>query len=309
MDLKAKFAALKAAPQLLHDPALAIRVVGIAGLLLLLVFLGRTMVLTWQQDPLAAAQKKQPPPASSGELPAIPEVRFYPPPRTPTDLHKGYLFNAERSLANPEAGKDGATDGPGLTELSYVGSVIVGTQRTALLAYSGSGPIPGQRPGSLKPGSRQQHLRVAEGENVGGYTVDSVLPDKIIFRQGERVVEKLLHEPNKKRLAPPSLPVAKAPAETNPAAPAAGSAPAENSATPPAGSTPAVPPQADATTQAGSTTATPPPPRVRVPGKWGGRLPVPKRPLPERMPQLGIPAPTAAKPPIPVQPAPGQPPP
>lgn len=123
------------------------------------------------------------------------------PPATPPDLNQGYLFSAERSLAEGN-GKGGQAQkagnvGVGIDKIHYSGSIITAANPKALLSYAHGGQP--DSPGEGGGGQQQGFLRVAVGDTVDGCKVTEILPEKIIFSRDGQQITKLLYDKAKDR--------------------------------------------------------------------------------------------------------------
>ena len=194
-----------------------IRIVTMTGLLISLVFLVNGAIQTWQEE--SVPEQKIVARAKVSSEAVTGKVRFYPdPPVLLPNVRDGYLFNEERTLV--EEAEEGADEkesaalvSVNMEELFYTGSIIVGEMRKGLISYTiidASKPAVSSRRTALqrvrKRASSQATKKIAlidEGSDFHGYTVASVLPEKIVFIRGEEEIEKFLHDPAKKRMAPP----------------------------------------------------------------------------------------------------------
>lgn len=223
-----------------------IRTLVVLALLLSSAAMMRGVAHDWRQGPPpvkegSAAKKAG---ATAVESTALPQVKpLQPPvPANLPDLKDGYLFNPERMLAGatppaktdePEKPIDTSLQ-PGLAakinDVTYAGSLITKKIRRALIVYTeaekGKAAAPAQPasksskakpPGGAAPGG-EKHAQLELGDLLDGYTVAEIQPDKIIFSKGEETVEKMLHDPSKKRQAPP-------PMKANPGPPGGGAQP------------------------------------------------------------------------------------
>lgn len=137
---------------------------------------------------------------------------FYPPvPAVLPDLNEGYLFNSERSFTEVDVGLPGtASNVVDMSEVSYVGSLIVGDLHKGLIIYQEKIPARRQtRPASRRAARQRQpavktvakHKQLVLGEKFMGYIVEKIEKDRIVFKNGDEVVEKFLYDQNKKRVA------------------------------------------------------------------------------------------------------------
>lgn len=210
-----------------------IRTLVVLALLLSSAAMMRGVAHDWRQGPPAAkegsAAKKAA--AVAAESTALPQAKpLQPPvPANLPDLKDGYLFNPERMLAGatPPAKTDEPEKPidtsllPGLAakinDVTYAGSLITKKIRRALIVYTeaekGKTAAPAQPasksskakpPGGAAPGG-EKHAQLELGDLLDGYTVAEIQADKIIFSKGEETVEKMLHDPSKKRQAPPPM--------------------------------------------------------------------------------------------------------
>jgi|GEM_PF-2950421 len=218
-----------------------IRALVVLALLLSSAAMMRGVAHDWRQGShskeATAAKKAAPAPEST----ALPQAKpLQPPvPATLPNLKDGYLFNPERMLAGatPPAKTDEQEKPidtsllPGLAakinDVTYAGSLITKKIRRALIVYTEAGK--GKTPSPAQPASKsskakpagaggKKHAQLELGDLLDGYTVAEIQPDKIIFSKGEETVEKMLHDPGKKRQAPP-------PMRANPGPPGGGAQP------------------------------------------------------------------------------------
>jgi len=151
-------------------------------------------------------------PAASGFNPAVPESL--------PDVEKGYVFSEKRKIEKDlpaELVKPLVVE-PGpevLDSVIYIGSVIIGDLRRALVIFqepSPNAPAPVRRPtGVRRPGpppapatasaSSPQNKQLYLGDRLLGFGVAAIEPNRIVFEKGTLKVEKFLYDRNKKRLA------------------------------------------------------------------------------------------------------------
>ena len=117
------------------------RITIIFALLISLIILLRSGITAWQYSPAPAPQKGETEPKLVFNDKGTVNMSYAVPQPLP-DLHKGYLFNAERSRVieettdlESEAGKDD-TDEIDFDTVSYAGSIITGDLRKAIVTYS-----------------------------------------------------------------------------------------------------------------------------------------------------------------------------
>ena len=188
----------------------------IAAILFISLFvMMRGIATTWRGSnlPESAVVSQRPGPASS----AVPKKIIFQPkvPETLPDLKTGYLFNAERLLVgngtkNGEEGVAASNDLGIQTDIQaviYSGSIIGDTFRQAILAVpSAKSAVHSVRSfrwrKTSRPSTNIKNIRVKEGDVLSGYTVAAISPEKIIFEKGAEKVEKLLYDPDKKRVVP-----------------------------------------------------------------------------------------------------------
>lgn len=146
------------------------------------------------------------------EKPVPPMVVFYPPvPAVLPDLNEGYLFNSERSFTEVDVGLPGtARNAVDMSEVSYVGSLIVGDLHKGLIIYQEKIPVRRRTSPTSRRAARQRkpvartvakHKQLVLGEKFMGYIVEKIEKDRIVFKNGDEVVEKFLYDQNKKRVA------------------------------------------------------------------------------------------------------------
>lgn len=168
-------------------------------LLLLLLAQAWGLVSVWRNDPLhnlAATGKKE----TRGTMPAG-RLSLQPTPLgVLPDFNVGYIFNAERSLADG-GGRTGQPQNAAnvtIDKIYYSGAIITATNPKALLSYAlgGSSDSSG---GSPTETQKQGFLRVALGDTVNGYKVTEILPGKITFSRDGQKITKLLYDKAKDR--------------------------------------------------------------------------------------------------------------
>ena len=146
-------------------------------------------------------------------------VKLYPvvPGHLP-DLYDGYLFNEERMLlradeVNEDEGGD-AHQGirANIEDVMYVGSLIIGDIRKGLICYPNKGQSPqsfkdlAARKKSKKRTTKQlNYAQLLVGETFSDYKVVAVESDRIEFSKADKKITKQLHDPARKRLAPPRV--------------------------------------------------------------------------------------------------------
>ncbi|MFH1021455.1 MAG: hypothetical protein V1782_12740 [Pseudomonadota bacterium] len=190
-----------------------------AFLVLLLAVQGWGLAAVWRDDPLrslapppqAPAAKKAPAPAPPDKEPSLQPT----PPGSQPDLHQGYIFNAERSLA---AGGSSNAGNMGMDKVQYSGSVIAGDKTRALLCFPLGGQPAAPARGAAVP-QKQGFLRVVVGDTVNGYKVAEILPEKITFSRGGQKITKLLYDKTKERFQAQAPPARDQSGQTVPAPP------------------------------------------------------------------------------------------
>lgn len=192
-----------------------------SALFLTLLVLGYWISATWTHDPLDQLKISPKKPKEARAIPPQqPAIRFNPvPPAVLPDLDAGYVFNESRTAGSRKEEEQTGKKTPGINikESFYVGSVIAGETPKGMIAYpaAGTAATPQQvRPGGARPGGAgMKQILVEKGDDVGGYTVSEILPEKIVFTKDSETVEKFLNDPDKKRsIPPPSSPAAGQPA-------------------------------------------------------------------------------------------------
>ncbi len=196
-----------------------VRISIIIGLIVSLFFLVRGTVNIWENEndlettvAEVSRSSTMPLPISERFYPAVPEIL--------PDLSKNYLFNEERNLEleeeiaeeEPETGI-GIADDVDFATVNYVGSIIGGKVKKAIVSYSKYQPTKRERPARAgrakrKPqraGSAMEQATLQLGDTFGGMKVAEIEPDRIAFEGDGDRIEKFLYDPNKKRLAPPKV--------------------------------------------------------------------------------------------------------
>lgn len=152
--------------------------------------------------------------STTGFNPAVPESL--------PDVEKGYIFSEKRKIEKEipvEVVKPVVVE-PGpevLDSVTYVGSVIIGDLRRALVIFQEPShdivtPPPGRRPlGLRRPGAPPVSAAAAQStpqikqlylsDRLLGFVVAAIEPGRIVFEKGTLKVEKFLYDRNKKRLA------------------------------------------------------------------------------------------------------------
>lgn len=194
----------------------------IIALLLSLLFLLRSGITAWQYSPVPAPLKIGNEQESTYNGKA--DLKFFHqvPVQLP-DLHKGYIFNVERELAEEEptdletkTDKDiGDEIDIDFDSVNYAGSIIIGDRHKAIVSYAVAPPRRTARsrvrqvtPRSRQAAGKNKHAQLESGDTFYGYKVTGIYPDKIVFERDEEKIEKRLHDPTKKRLITPSTGVA-----------------------------------------------------------------------------------------------------
>ncbi|MEW6427518.1 MAG: hypothetical protein AB1568_05735 [Thermodesulfobacteriota bacterium] len=201
-----------------------LRIATLMALLFSLLVIGRETLRSWQavelpREPVVERKK-------SAGLGPMPVTRFYPEvPAVIPDLAENYLFNEQRKLGTDEPVEEGGeepieepAETVDMENLEYVGSIILGDLRKAMVSFTVSEPAPPQpeQPGrppvrgmpqlppqtARRAGGEQKVTTVSEKEEFYGYLVASILPDRITFSRGSDSVEKLLYDPEKERKEP-----------------------------------------------------------------------------------------------------------
>lgn len=199
----------------------------IIALLLSLIFLLRSGITAWQYSPVPAPLKTE-----SVQDPTFPgkgNINFFhsAPVQLP-DLHKGYIFNVERELAEEEPEELAAKTDKDIGDdididfdgVGYTGSIITGDRHKAIVSYSIAPPRRTARtrrtrttPKNMQT-ANNKYAQLEVGDAFYGYKVAGIYPDKIVFERDEEKIEKLLHDPAKKRLILPSNVVTRGTAPT-----------------------------------------------------------------------------------------------
>ena len=261
----------------------------VLALLLSSAVLMRGVASDWRKSiptPAESSAKKAAP-ASEAALPQVKPLQPLVPSILP-DLKDGYLFNPERMLAGPappeveaKADEAAAENAPGIAasigDVTYAGSIIADNFSRAIILYKEKAPDKGKtpapppasrsskaKPPASTPGAAggEKHAQLEVGDVLDGYQVAEIDPDKLVFTKGDETVEKLLHDPEKKRQAPPPRAAAGppgGPGTPRPPGLQATTIGGATSAVPPAGANPPIPPAPGAVTP-------PTPPMPPVPG-------------------------------------------
>ena len=196
------------------------RITIIFALLISLIILLRSGITAWQFTPGPGPQTGETVPDSVFHDKGAVDFSYVVPQPLP-DLHKGYLFNAERALVIEEAaelepdGKDGTDETDiDFDTVSYAGSIITGDLRKAIVTYSVAPPSRNRsRSAAIRSrntrtaraaASQNKHAQLVLGDTFSGYKVVDIKAEKIIFQRDEEQIEKLLHDPAKQRLIVPS---------------------------------------------------------------------------------------------------------
>ncbi|MCK4839505.1 MAG: hypothetical protein KAS94_11945 [Desulfobulbaceae bacterium] len=227
----------------MKDLPITSRIAILIGLLLSLAGLLRQIVVepTGGLSPEVIARSE----GESAEQPAPPEVVLYPPvPAVLPDLNDGYLFNSERQFEELELdtarGGNGTVD---LADVTYAGSLIVGEIYKGLIVYQEKVPVARSAARSSLRAARarktaaravSKYKQLDRGEKFMGYLVEKIEKDRIVFRQGDEVVEKFLYDPNKNRVALSPAAKSKAAKATPPATRAAQRTPVQRTVSRPA---------------------------------------------------------------------------
>ncbi len=193
----------------------------ILGLALSLFFLIRSGLVNLSHNPLPPEKKIVGAEVTPSQENAS-TLFFHQVPMPLPDLHKGYVFNADRELIveveEPEPeDKEEKIDKEDLDidfeSVSYVGSIITKEKRKAIISYSVQ---PKRRSASRRTrrGSRRaqkiatkaKYAQLIIGDEFNDFKVTEILTDKIVFERDDEKIEKLLHDPKKNRLAAPTAP-------------------------------------------------------------------------------------------------------
>jgi hypothetical protein len=188
------------------------------ALLLSLIFLLRSGITAWQYSPVPTPLKTET--VQDPTIPGKGNIKFFHsvPVQLP-DLHKGYIFNIERELTEEESTELAAkTDKDSGDEVdidfdwvSYTGSVITAGHHKAIVSYSIFPPRRTVRKRSTRITTKNsqtvknKYAQLEVGESFYGYKVTGIYPGKIVFEREDEKIEKLLHDPAKKRLLPPPI--------------------------------------------------------------------------------------------------------
>lgn len=196
-------------------------------LLLTTAIMMRGVASDWRQGqilPTEGPAKKSSPAPAEAVVP-LPQVKDLQPtvPGILPDLKEGYLFNPERTLVEekPQATKEETASteikefgvDASIDEVTYEGSIIADAFSQAIIIYPGGAKKTKEPPQPASRSSRKaaapqasggdEHARLEVGDMLDGYELTEILPAKLIFSKGEEKVEKLLHDPDKKRIDAP----------------------------------------------------------------------------------------------------------
>jgi hypothetical protein len=198
-----------------------LRILVILLLFVSFLFLARGVVNSWRENPIP------PPPGIQEEQTPVPDIQVpidlsSPVPQPLPDLHKGYVFNVDRLFeekVEPEEGE--AKEGKSIDDdmyididsVSYTGSIISESTHKAIVSYSPAQPrgfaarrrttrgsIRPSAPGRTGTSSSIKYATLETGDVFNGYKVISIDPEKIVFERDDEKIEKLLYDPEKKRL-------------------------------------------------------------------------------------------------------------
>jgi hypothetical protein len=179
----------------------------IIGLLVSFTLFSGAGIITWlagNKTPQHTSSRKRKP-ISLDKL----ALRFYPSvPTSLPDLNDGYIFSQSRvGVANDSGGKKegGSKFFINMDEVLYLGSIIMGQLHKGIVKF----PEKQQNRSSKKRRSKNRRIaydqaHLVPGDVFGGYQVELVTPEKIVFKKNGRIVEKLLYDPNKKRITVPT---------------------------------------------------------------------------------------------------------
>ncbi len=160
------------------------------------------------KEDILPRQESAPPETIPSPYPAVP-------PSLP-DFNKGYLFNEAReiSVAAPGEETENESEDTQLTDIVYSGSIITGDIKRGLLVFS-QAPRSPVRSSSMRPpptggftqltGGEKKSQQVMVGDDVSGYKVQEIHPDRIIFAKNGQTVEKSLYDAEKKRTIAPKI--------------------------------------------------------------------------------------------------------
>jgi hypothetical protein len=195
-----------------------LRISIIIALLLSLIFLLRSGITAWQYSPVPAPLKTET--VQDPTFPGKGNINFFHsvPVQLP-DLHKGYIFNVERELAEEDPAELAAKTDKDIGDevdidfdgVSYAGSIITGDRHKAIVSYSVAPPrrtARTRRAGitqKKRPTVNNKYAQLEAGDTFYGYKVTGIYPEKIVFERDDEKIEKLLHDPEKKRLLPPPI--------------------------------------------------------------------------------------------------------
>jgi hypothetical protein len=205
-----------------------LRISIIIALLVSFIFLLRSGITAWQYSPLPPPLKTED--VQESAFPGKANIKFlHSVPVQLPDLHKGYIFNVERELAEEESTElEAKTDKDigdeidiDFDSVNYAGSIITGDRHKAIVSYSVAPPRRTARtrrsritPRNMQEASKNKYAQLEAGDTFYGYKVAGIYPDKIVFERDEEKIEKLLHDPAKKRLILPSNVVTRGTAPT-----------------------------------------------------------------------------------------------
>ncbi|MEW6219841.1 MAG: hypothetical protein AB1634_09955, partial [Thermodesulfobacteriota bacterium] len=193
-------------------------VVALAASLLLIVV--EMVTSLTEHGPVSREATEGGRPEPGAGLPRAQDFRLKPQVPVPMpDLLHNYLFTEERSLEGVELPEEPEEDTPAetgpqiaLDSIVYQGSIIAGTTRLGLVAYSeqAAAPTParppvGRRSRQLpapplpaaepsRPAGEQQFARLREGESLGDLRVAAIQPEKIVFEKDGERHEKPLYD-------------------------------------------------------------------------------------------------------------------
>jgi len=198
------------------------KIIGSLFLLISLSFMVFEITEAWQSSEIPVAQRIQKEKSTSEPQKKPQTIHFYPAvPASLPNLYEGYLFNRERSLADPakypEEIPENTEDQVSLEfdQLRYNGSIIIGDIAKALVTYPEPTKISDyQRVASRQKSSKRKQRRIKKntmvkktvepGDSIGGYLVKNIHPHKIVFQRGGEHLEKMLYDPDKKRIILPA---------------------------------------------------------------------------------------------------------
>lgn len=191
------------------------------------VFMMRGVATDWRKNALESpvSSPKGSEQGSEAAPPAVSVTPFQPSsPATIPDLKVGYVFNQERMLGSEEPLPEEVVEeeGPynenahGITadieEIVFVGSIIADNFSRALIVYPTQNLSAPEKPtsrSSKRKGPPQgvsagpeEHAQLEVGDQISGYEVVDILPNKLIFSKDDETIEKLLFDPEKPRQSP-----------------------------------------------------------------------------------------------------------